>query len=183
MRADKAIHTIFKDNTALRRDPEALGSKEKWLWMRLAMGDIFRADNDIEEVDDARDTQGFPNDHPEAATDNAHRDFAIKTARFRHDFRELCHAWNEGVVGHFFFIREEIQVKGTQSRVIFGEMVEHFPRGCASECIELIDWENVFKPVCIEHHVPRLVVQWHRVDKGAITVKQDSAGCFHQWKC
>jgi hypothetical protein len=72
------------------------------------MGDIFRADNDIEEIDDARDTQGFPNDHPESTADNAHRDFAVKTPRFRHDFRELCHAWNESVISHFFFIREEI---------------------------------------------------------------------------
>ena len=183
MRADKAIHTIFKDNAAFRSHSEALGSEEKRLWMRLAVGDIFRADNDIEEIDDARDAQGFPNDHPETAAHNTHRDFAVKAPRFRHDFREVCHAWNEGVIRHFFFIREEIQVKGTQSRVIFCEMVEHFPRRRTSECIELIDWENVFKAVFIEHHVPRLVVQWHRVDKGAITVKQDSAGCFHQWKC
>lgn len=55
VRADKAIHTIFKDNAALRGNPKPLGSKEKWLWMRLAVGYIFRADNDIEEIDDARD--------------------------------------------------------------------------------------------------------------------------------
>ena len=183
MRANKAIHTIFKDNAAVWRDPKPLGSKEKWLWMRLSMGDIFGADNDIEEIDDARDTQGFPNDHPESAAHNAHRDFAIKPARFRHDFRELCHAWYESVIGHFFFIREEIQIKGTQSRVIICEMVEHFPGGSARKCVELIDWENVFKSVCIEHHVPRLVVEGHRVDKGAIAVEEDGAGCFHQWKC
>ena len=108
MRADKAIYTIFKDNAALWRNPEPLSSKEKWLWMRLAMGDIFRANNDIEEIDDARDAQGFPHDHPESTAHNAHRDFAVKTPCFRHDFRELCHAWNEGVIRHFFFIREEI---------------------------------------------------------------------------
>ena len=125
----------------------------------------------------------FRHDQPETTAHNAHRDFAIEATRLRDDFRELCHAWNEGVVGHFFFIREEIQVKGTQSRVIFGEILEHFPRGRTSECIELIDWENVFKTVLVQHHVPRLVVQWHRVDKGAITVKQDGARCFHEWKC
>ena len=67
--------------------------------------------------------------------------------------------------------------------MIFCEMVEHFPRGRARKCVELIDWENVFKTVLVQHHVPRLVVQWHCVDKGAITVEEDSAGCFHQWKC
>ena len=87
------------------------------------------------------------------------------------------------MIGHFFFIREEIQIKGTQSRVIICEMVEHFPGGSARKCVELIDWENVFKSVCIEHHVPRLVVEGHRVDKGAIAVEEDGAGCFHQWKC
>lgn len=111
MRANKAIYTIFKDNTALWRNPEKLGSEEKWLWMRLAVGDIFRANNDIEKINNARDTQRFAYNHPESAANNAHRDFAVKAPRFRHDFRELCHAWNEGVIRHFFFIREEIEVK------------------------------------------------------------------------
>jgi hypothetical protein len=31
--------------------------------------------------------------------------------------------------------------------------------------------------------VPRLEVQRHGVDEGAIAVKQDSAGRFHEWKC
>ena len=183
MRADEAIHTIFKHDAALWSHPKALGSKEKRLWMRLAMGDIFRADNDIKEVDNARDAQGFSNHHPEPAADNAHRDCAVETPRFGDDFREVCHAWDEGVISHFLFIREEIQVKGTQSRVIFCEMVEHFPRGCARECVELIDRENIFKAVLVQHHMPRLVVQRHCVDEGAITVKQDGAGCFHQRKC
>ena len=87
MRANKAIYTIFKDNAAFRRNPEPLGSKEKWLWMRLAVGDIFRADNDIEEIDDARDTQGFPNDHPESTAHNPHRDSAVKAPRFRDNLR------------------------------------------------------------------------------------------------
>lgn len=87
MRADKAIHTIFKDNTALWRDPEPLSSKEKWLWMWLAVGDIFRANNDIEEINNARDTQRFAYDHPESAAHNPHRDFAVKAPRFRDNLR------------------------------------------------------------------------------------------------
>lgn len=67
--------------------------------------------------------------------------------------------------------------------MILCEMVEHFPRGRACECIEFIDRKDIFKAVFVQHHVPRLVVQRHGVDKGAITVKQDGAGCFHQWKC
>lgn len=183
MRADKAIHTIFKHDAALRSHPKAFCSKEKRLWMRLAMGDIFRADNDIKEVDNACDSQGFSNDHPEAAAYNSHRDCAVETPRFGDDFREVCHAWDEGVISHFLFIREEIQVKGTQSRVIFCEMVEHFTRRSACKRIELIHRKNVFKAVFVQHHMPRLVVQRHCVDKGAITIEEDGAGCFHEWKC
>jgi predicted DNA binding protein len=87
VRANKAIYTIFKDNAALWRNPKTLGSKEKWLWMRLAMGDIFRANNDIEEINNARDTQRFAYNYPEAAAHNPHRDFAVKAPCFRDNLR------------------------------------------------------------------------------------------------